>query len=89
MYTIFKDYQKRKPFKFCLRSLAETTVDFGARRSDFESGSSVSGRSGQMSQYTAGGRLVGYQEKVSNNPYNVFKFIIFLIIKSIQKLNLI
>ena len=42
--------------------MAETTVDFGARRSDFESGSSVSGRSGQMSQYTAGGRLVGYQD---------------------------
>ena len=49
--------------------MAETTVDFGARRSDFESGSSVSGRSGQMSQYTAGGRLVGYQEKVSNDPF--------------------
>ncbi|XP_023328455.1 uncharacterized protein LOC111701405 [Eurytemora carolleeae] len=42
--------------EYDLRSLAETTVDFGARRSDFESGSSVSGRSGQMSQYTAGGR---------------------------------
>jgi hypothetical protein len=41
---------------FC-RSMTETTVDFGARRSDFDSASSMSGRSGRLSQYTAGARL--------------------------------
>jgi len=38
--------------EFDLRSMAETTVDFGAMRSDFESGSSVSGRSGRISKYS-------------------------------------
>ena len=38
------------------RSVAETTVDFGARRSEFDSESSVSGRSGHHSQYTTGAR---------------------------------
>jgi hypothetical protein len=38
--------------------MTETTVDFGARRSDFDSGSSLSGRSGRHSQYTAGARQV-------------------------------
>ena len=41
---------------FSLRSMTETTVDFGVRRSEFDSESSVSGRSGRYSQYTTGAR---------------------------------
>jgi hypothetical protein len=46
------------PLFVLYRSMTETTVDFGARRSDFDSGSSLSGRSGRHSQYTAGARQV-------------------------------
>merc|ERR1712203_289588 len=37
--------------EYDLRSVAETTVDFGVRRSEFDSGSSVSGRSGRYSAH--------------------------------------
>ena len=43
-----------KLFSHFLRSVGETTVDFAARRSEFDSESSFSGRSGRHSQYTAG-----------------------------------
>jgi hypothetical protein len=42
--------------EYDLRSMTETTVDFGVRRSEFDSESSVSGRSGRYSQYTTGAR---------------------------------
>merc|ERR550532_2479544 len=52
-----KSYKTSKSgTEYDLRSVAETTVDFGVRRSEFDSESSVSGRSGRHSQYTAGAR---------------------------------
>eukprot|EP00091_Calanus_sinicus_P019229 TRINITY_DN4736_c0_g1_i2.p1 TRINITY_DN4736_c0_g1~~TRINITY_DN4736_c0_g1_i2.p1 ORF type:complete len:711 (+),score=186.10 TRINITY_DN4736_c0_g1_i2:233-2365(+) len=45
-----KSYRTSKSgTEYDLRSVAETTVDFGARRSEFDSESSVSGRSGHHS----------------------------------------
>jgi hypothetical protein len=41
--------------EYDLRSVAETTVDFGVRRSEFDSGSSVSGRSGRYSAHHSTG----------------------------------
>jgi hypothetical protein len=60
--------------EYDLRSLAETTVDFGARRSDFESSSSVSGRSGQMSQYTAGARSVADRSAAEITEYHSYMY---------------
>jgi len=57
--------------EYDLRSMAETTVDFGARRSDFESGSSVSGR---MSQYTAGARSVADRSGTEITEYHGYMY---------------
>merc|ERR1712241_1447487 len=52
-----KSYKTSKSgTEYDLKSVAETTVDFGVRRSEFDSESSFSGRSGRHSQYTAGAR---------------------------------
>lgn len=60
--------------EYDLRSMTETTVDFGARRSDFESGSSVSGRSGGMSQYTAGARSAADRSATEITEYHGYMY---------------
>jgi len=57
--------------EYDLRSMTETTVDFGARRSDFESGSSVSGR---LSQYTAGARSVADRSGTEITEYHSYMY---------------
>jgi len=54
--------------------MTETTVDFGARRSDFESGSSVSGRSGHMSQYTVGARSAADRSGTEITEYHSYMY---------------
>jgi len=60
--------------EYDLRSMTETTVDFGARRSDFETGSSVSGRSGHMSQYTAGARSAADRSGTEITEYHGYMY---------------
>jgi len=60
--------------EYDLRSMTETTVDFGARRSDFESGSSVSGRSGHMSQYTVGARSAADRSGTEITEYHSYMY---------------
>jgi len=56
--------------EYDLRSMAETTVDFGVRRSDFESGSSVSGQS----RYTAGSRSVADRSGAEITEYHGYMY---------------
>merc|ERR1719447_727299 len=60
--------------EYDLRSMTETTVDFGARRSDFESGSSVSGRSGHLSQYTTGARSAADRSETEITEYHGYMY---------------
>jgi len=60
--------------EYDLRSMTETTVDFGARRSDFESGSSVSGRSGHLSQYTTGARSAADRSGTEITEYHGYMY---------------
>jgi len=60
--------------EFDLRSMTETTVDFGAMRSDFESGSSVSGRSGRVSQYTSGARSAQDRSETEFTEYQSYMY---------------
>lgn len=57
--------------EYDLRSMTETTVDFGAQRSDFESGSSVSGR---LSQYTAGARSAADRSGTEITEYHGYMY---------------
>ena len=52
------------------RSVAETTVNFGARRSEFDSESSVSGRSGR----TAGARSMADRSGTEITEYHSYMY---------------
>jgi len=69
-----KSLTSRSGTEFDLRSMTETTVDFGARRSDFDSGSSMSGRSGRHSQYTAGARSVADRSGTEITEYHSYMY---------------
>jgi len=56
--------------EYDLRSMAETTVDFGARRLDFDTESSVSG--GALSQYTAGARSMADRSGTEITEYHSY-----------------
>jgi len=56
--------------EYDLRSMAETTVDFGARRMDFDTESSVSG--GALSQYTAGARSMADRSGTEITEYHSY-----------------
>lgn len=58
--------------EYDLRSMAETTVDFGPRRMEFDSESSVSGRSGHHSQYTAGARSMADRSGAEITEYHSY-----------------
>jgi hypothetical protein len=70
----FSSKSTRSGNEFDLRSMTETTVDFGARRSDFDSGSSLSGRSGRLSQYTAGARSVADRSGTEITEYHSYMY---------------
>jgi len=55
--------------EYDLRSMAETTVDFGARRMDFDAESSVSGA---LSQYTAGARSMADRSGTEITEYHSY-----------------
>jgi len=55
--------------EYDLRSMAETTVDFGAPRLDFDTGSSVSGA---LSQYTAGARSMADRSGTEITEYHSY-----------------
>ena len=57
-----------------LRSVGETTVDFAARRSEFDSESSFSGRSGRHSQYTAGARSMADRSGTEITEYHSYMY---------------
>ena len=57
-----------------VRSVAETTVDFGVRRSEFDSESSFSGRSGHHSQYTAGARSMADRSGTEITEYHGYMY---------------
>ena len=61
-------------FSFFLRSVGETTVDFRARRSEFDSESSFSGRSGRHSQYTAGARSMADRSGTEITEYHSYMY---------------
>ena len=54
--------------------MAETTVDFGVRRSEFDSESSFSGRSGRHSQYTAGARSMADRSGTEITEYHSYMY---------------
>ena len=56
------------------RSVGETTVDFAARRSEFDSESSFSGRSGRHSQYTAGARSMADRSGTEITEYHSYMY---------------
>merc|ERR1712203_52502 len=60
--------------EYDLRSVAETTVNFGARRSEFDSESSVSGRSGHHSQYTTGARSMADRSGTEITEYHSYMY---------------
>merc|ERR1719462_228119 len=60
--------------EYDLRSVAETTVDFGVRRSEFDSESSFSGRSGHHSQYTAGARSMADRSGTEITEYHSYMY---------------
>ena len=59
-------------FKSFFRSVGETTVDFAARRSEFDSESSFSGRSGRHSQYTTGARSMADRSGTEITEYHSY-----------------
>jgi len=70
-----KSYRTSKSgTEYDLRSVAETTVDFGARRSEFDSESSVSGRSGRHSQYTTGARSMADRSGAEITEYHSYMY---------------
>jgi len=70
-----KSYRTSKSgTEYDLRSVAETTVDFGARRSEFDSESSVSGRSGHHSQYTTGARSMADRSGAEITEYHSYMY---------------
>eukprot|EP00092_Neocalanus_flemingeri_P005446 GFUD01005869.1.p1 GENE.GFUD01005869.1~~GFUD01005869.1.p1 ORF type:complete len:775 (+),score=162.24 GFUD01005869.1:56-2380(+) len=70
-----KSYKTSKSgTEYDLRSVAETTVDFGARRSEFDSESSVSGRSGHHSQYTTGARSMADRSGTEITEYHSYMY---------------
>jgi hypothetical protein len=70
-----KSYRTSKSgTEYDLRSVAETTVDFGARRSEFDSESSVSGRSGHHSQYTTGARSMADRSGTEITEYHSYMY---------------
>jgi len=70
-----KSYRTSKSgTEYDLRSVAETTVDFGARRSEFDSESSVSGRSGRHSQYTTGARSMADRSGTEITEYHSYMY---------------
>merc|ERR1712112_435682 len=61
--------------EYDLRSVAETTVDFGARRSEFDSGSSVSGRSGRYSaHHSTGARSMADRSGTEITEYHSYMY---------------
>jgi len=60
--------------EYDLRSVGETTVDFGVRRSEFDSESSFSGRSGHHSQYTAGARSMADRSGTEITEYHSYMY---------------
>jgi len=60
--------------EYDLRSVGETTVDFAARRSEFDSESSFSGRSGRHSQYTAGARSMADRSGTEITEYHSYMY---------------
>jgi len=70
-----KSYKTSKSgTEYDLRSVAETTVDFGVRRSEFDSESSFSGRSGHHSQYTAGARSMADRSGTEITEYHGYMY---------------
>merc|ERR1712141_432984 len=70
-----KSYKTSKSgTEYDLRSVAETTVDFAARRSEFDSESSFSGRSGHHSQYTAGARSMADRSGTEITEYHSYMY---------------
>jgi len=70
-----KSYKTSKSgTEYDLRSVAETTVDFGVRRSEFDSESSFSGRSGHHSQYTAGARSMADRSGTEITEYHSYMY---------------
>merc|ERR1712012_1199775 len=68
-----KSYRTSKSgTEYDLRSVGETTVDFAARRSEFDSESSFSGRSGRHSQYTAGARSMADRSGTEITEYHSY-----------------
>ena len=61
-------------FPHFFRSVGETTVDFAARRSEFDSESSFSGRSGRHSQYTAGARSMADRSGTEITEYHSYMY---------------
>merc|ERR1712029_763699 len=60
--------------EYDLRSVGETTVDFAARRSEFDSESSFSGRSGRHSQYTTGARSMADRSGTEITEYHSYMY---------------
>merc|ERR1711962_558142 len=61
--------------EYDLRSVAETTVDFGVRRSEFDSGSSVSGRSGRVStHHSTGARSMADRSGTEITEYHSYMY---------------
>jgi len=61
--------------EYDLRSVAETTVDFGVRRSEFDSGSSVSGRSGRYSaHHSTGARSMADRSGTEITEYHSYMY---------------
>ena len=68
-----KSYRTSKSgTEYDLRSVGETTVDFAARRSEFDSESSFSGRSGRHSQYTTGARSMADRSGTEITEYHSY-----------------
>merc|ERR1719357_2288950 len=61
--------------EYDLRSVTETTVDFGVRRSEFDSGSSVSGRSGRYSaHHSTGARSMADRSGTEITEYHSYMY---------------
>merc|ERR1711962_1750997 len=61
--------------EYDLRSVAETTVDFGVRRSEFDSGSSVSGRSSRYSaHHSTGARSMADRSGTEITEYHSYMY---------------
>merc|ERR1711970_1266558 len=71
-----KSYRTSKSgTEYDLRSVAETTVDFGVRRSEFDSGSSVSGRSGRYSaHHSTGARSMADRSGTEITEYHSYMY---------------